>query len=49
MQVNWASPRSEIDLEKCFFYHTIDFKDGITIEGHWDLRGGMPTTPDTSI
>lgn len=39
MQVNWASPRSGIDREKCFFYHTIDLKDGTTIEGHWDLRG----------
>lgn len=38
-QPNWATPRSQVSRDDCFFYHTIDLKDGSTIEGHWDLRG----------
>lgn len=36
---SWASPRTKVSREDCFFYHTIDLADGTTIEGHWDLRG----------
>lgn len=33
-------PRTEVtDRGECFFYHTIDLKNGETVNGNWDLRG----------
>ena len=29
----------EIDLDSCYFYHTMELPGYGTIEGHWDLRG----------
>lgn len=34
-----AEPRFVTDLDKCFFYHTMDLPDLGTIHAHWDLRG----------
>ena len=27
------------DAEGCFFYHSMDFPDGTSVAGHWDIRG----------
>lgn len=34
-QPPWAPP----PLEACAFYHSLDFPDGGSVIGHWDLRG----------
>ncbi len=31
------------DTEGCFFYHSIDFPDGTSVDGHWDIRGYFDT------
>lgn len=32
-------PLHVTDKDQCFFYHTIDLRNGETVEGNWDLRG----------
>ena len=32
-------PRAEPPRETCAFYHSLDFPDGESVTGHWDLRG----------
>ena len=34
-EVPWPMPEKEF----CNFYHSMDFPDGESVEGHWDLRG----------
>jgi Methyltransferase domain len=34
-QLPWAAP----PREACTFYHCLDFPDGESVTGHWDLRG----------
>ncbi|MCJ2136714.1 class I SAM-dependent methyltransferase [Methylobacterium sp. J-026] len=31
--------QSQADLKDCFFYHTMNFRDGSVAQGAWDLRG----------
>ncbi len=37
----YAEPRDIRDINECIFYHTIDIPGYGTIEGSWDLRGGV--------
>lgn|GEM_PF-319943 len=36
---SYARPRLVTDLNKCFFYHTMNVPGYGSIPGHWDLRG----------
>ena len=31
------------EREDGYFYHSIDFPDGTSVEGHWDIRGRFDT------
>jgi SAM-dependent methyltransferase len=37
----YATPRVVTDLRDCYFYHTIDIPGHGTVNGEWDLRGGL--------
>jgi SAM-dependent methyltransferase len=37
----YAIPRPITDAADCWFYHTIDLPGVGTVEGEWDLRGGV--------
>jgi SAM-dependent methyltransferase len=37
----YAEPRDIKDIDKCFFYHTIDLPGHGTVHGSWDLRNGV--------
>ncbi|UCH95989.1 MAG: hypothetical protein JSV88_03840 [Candidatus Aminicenantes bacterium] len=37
----YAEPRDIRDVNECVFYHTIDLPGFGTMQGYWDLRGGV--------
>src|SRR5262245_729397 len=37
--VIWAEPRRVVNLEDCYFYHTMDIPEHGVVHGEWDLRG----------
>jgi hypothetical protein len=37
----YAQPKTVMDINECYFYHTIDVPGWGTIEGNWDLREGL--------
>jgi len=37
--VIWAEPPRVVDVEECYFYHTMDIPDHGLVHGEWDLRG----------